>query len=66
VGLFEALFGKGSSSSSGKKCSYFRGSFCGIAASDAVTAKCTNGRYADCYYFQTRFSRSESFENGEP
>ncbi|MDR1713031.1 MAG: hypothetical protein LBR39_02595 [Coriobacteriales bacterium] len=65
MGLFKALFGGGSKGSGANQCPYFRGSFCGIAAASAVSAKCTNGRYDDCYYFQTRFSRSESFGEGK-
>lgn len=66
MGFFDALLGNSSGKSSGEQCPYFQGSFCSIAVSDAVSSKCTNGRYADCYYFLTRFSRSESFEDGEP
>jgi len=66
MGFFDAVFGSSSKGNKGERCPYFEGSFCGIAAADAVSAKCTNGRYFECYYYQTRFSRSDSFEHGEP
>lgn len=48
-------------SKAGEKCLYFNGSFCSVSSFEsAISEKCTNGQYMNCYYFQTRKSRKKN------